>query len=63
MFMKLKTESKADNYCMVLQIWRVFLLFERQISETVTSEDSVCKQLKKHCNRFNINYMKYIIRN
>jgi len=33
--MKLKTESKAENKCMVLQIWCVALLFEGQVSEIV----------------------------
>ncbi len=45
-FMKLKTESKAENYCMILQIWCVLLLFECQVSEIVTSKDFVYMQLK-----------------
>ncbi len=43
--MKLKTESKVEN--VVLQIWFVLLLFECQLSETVTSKDFVCKQTCK----------------
>ncbi len=38
-FMKLKTKSKADNYCLVLQIWCVF---EWQLSETVWQGNILC---------------------
>ncbi len=38
---------------MVLQIWCVVLVFECQVSETVTSKDFVCKQLEKKTVRKN----------
>ncbi len=39
-FMKLKTESKPENACMVLLIWCVLLLFElcTQLKKTVYAE-------------------------
>jgi len=39
-FMKLKTESKAENECMDLLIWCVLLLFElcTQLKKTVNAE-------------------------
>ncbi len=55
-FMKLKTESKAENECMVLQIWCVVLVvWVSGFRNCVTSKDFVWKQLKKNCNKNPIN--------
>ncbi len=47
--MILKTESKAENECMVLQIWCVVLVFECQVSEIVWQVKILCWKNWNHC--------------